>query len=130
MATETKLISGVDFIVIPTEDYERADRFYGDVLGLERSIRYGDMPAREYETGNLTIAVMQSDAFGMEFSPHTHPVEFKVEDLDAARTDLENKGVEFLQEVDSGACLQVFFKDPDGNSLALHHRYKPRAEQL
>ena len=51
---------GVDFIAVPTQDYEKADAFYGDVLGLERSKQWGQMPAREYETGSLTIAVMQS----------------------------------------------------------------------
>jgi len=129
MPTGTQLISGVDFIILPTQDYERADHFYGDVLGLERSIQYGDHPAREFETGNLTIAVMQSDAFGLEFAPHSHPVEFKVDDLAAARGELESRGVEFLQEVDSGFCTQLFFKDPDGNSLALHHRYIAREDQ-
>lgn len=126
MATETKIISGVDFITIPTQDFEAADRFYGDVLGLERSIRWGDMPAGEYEAGNLTVAVMQSDAFGLDFAPHSHPVEFRVEDMKAARASLEDEGVEFLHEVDSGVCIQAFFKDPDGNNLALHHRYAPR----
>lgn len=38
------------------------------------------------------------------------------------------RGVEFVHEVDSGFCVQVFFHDPDGNMLALHHRYEPRAE--
>ena len=60
-------VTGVDFITVPTRDFEEADRFYGDVLGLERSKQWGSMPAREYETGSLTIALMQSDAFGIEF---------------------------------------------------------------
>jgi catechol 2,3-dioxygenase-like lactoylglutathione lyase family enzyme len=36
---------------VPTRNFEKADAFYGDVLGLERSKQWGDMPAREYETG-------------------------------------------------------------------------------
>ena len=51
-------VTGVDFIAIPTQDFDRAEAFYGDVLGLERSKRWGDMPAGEFETGSLTIALM------------------------------------------------------------------------
>ena len=120
-------ISGVDFIAVPTQDYEKADAFYGDVLGLERSKRWGDMPAGEFETGSLTIALMQSDAFGMTFSPHSHPVAFQVDDVEVARKDLEDKGVEFgADTMDSGVCHMAHFRDPDGNVLMLHHRYAPK----
>ena len=120
-------VTGVDFIAIPTQDFERADAFYGDVLGLERSKQWGDMPAREFETGSLTIAVMQSDAFGIEFANHSHPVAFQVDDVEAARKELEGKGVEFAADtMDSGVCHMAHFRDPDGNVLMLHHRYAPK----
>jgi hypothetical protein len=35
---------------------------------------------------------------------------------------------EAFREFLSGVCLQTFFEDPDGNALALHHRYEPPAE--
>ena len=120
-------VTGVDFIAIPTQDFARADAFYGDVLGLERSKRWGDMPAGEFETGSLTIALMQSDAFGMEFANHSHPVAFQVDDVEAARKELEDEGIEFFGDiVDSGVCHMAYFKDPDGNALMLHHRYAPK----
>jgi len=120
-------VTGVDFIAIPTQDFDRAEAFYGDVLGLERSKQWGEMPAREFETGSLTIALMQSDAFGMTFSPHSHPVAFQVDDVEAARKDLEEKGVEFgADTMDSGVCHMAHFRDPDGNVLMLHHRYAPK----
>jgi catechol 2,3-dioxygenase-like lactoylglutathione lyase family enzyme len=119
-------VTGVDFICIPTQDFEAAERFYGDVLGLERSKRWGNMPAREFETGSLTIAVMQSDAFGIEFAHHSHPVALHVDDVEAARADLEAKGVKFAADtMDSGVCHMAHFRDPDGNVLMLHHRYAP-----
>ncbi len=119
-------ITGVDFITLPTRDFEKADEFYGEVLGLERSKQWGKMPAREFETGSLTIAVMQSDAFGVEFQPHTHPVALHVDDVAAARAELEGKGVEFIGDsLDSGVCHMAHFRDPDGNMLTLHHRYAP-----
>ena len=120
-------VTGVDFIAVPTQDYERAEAFYGDVLGLERSKRWGEMPAREFETGSLTIALMQSDAFGIPFAPHGHPVALHVDDVEAARKDLEEKGVEFgADTMDSGVCHMAHFRDPDGNVLMLHHRYAPK----
>jgi catechol 2,3-dioxygenase-like lactoylglutathione lyase family enzyme len=127
MSTQTTLITGTDFIAIGTTDFDRAVQFYGGVLGLPESKRWGNMPGVEFETGNLTIAVMQSDAFGMEFKPHSHPIEFRVDDVEAARSELESKGVEFAGDIlDSGVCHQTFFSDPDGNALALHHRYAPK----
>jgi catechol 2,3-dioxygenase-like lactoylglutathione lyase family enzyme len=121
-------VTGVDFIAVPTRDFERADEFYADVLGLRRSKRWGNMPAGEFETGTLTIALMQSDAFGLEFQPHTHPVALHVEDVHAARAELEAKGVTFPADtIDSGVCFMAHFSDPDGNSLMFHHRYAPPA---
>jgi predicted enzyme related to lactoylglutathione lyase len=128
MNATTSLVSGVDFIAVPTRDFDKAAEFYGDVLGLERSKQWGNMPAQEFETGSLTIAVMQSDAFGIEFEPHSLPIALHVEDVEAARAQLEAQGVTFLADtMDSGVCHMAHFKDPDGNTLMLHHRYAPPA---
>jgi len=128
MTTPTFRITGVDFITVPTRDFDKASEFYGTVLGLTCSTRWGNMPAAEFETGTLTIAVMQSDAFGVEFQPHTHPIALRVEDVAAARAELEVQGVAFPSEtIDSGVCHMAHFHDPDGNALMLHHRYAPRA---
>jgi catechol 2,3-dioxygenase-like lactoylglutathione lyase family enzyme len=126
MTARTPLITGTDFITVATRDFDAAARFYGDVLGLRLSKRWGEMPAGEFETGNLTIAVMQSDAFGLEFRANNHPIELRVDDFEAARAELETRGVAFKGEtLDSGVCYQAFFADPDGNALAIHHRYAP-----
>jgi predicted enzyme related to lactoylglutathione lyase len=120
-------VTGVDFICVPTQDFEKAEAFYGDVLKLERSKQWGSMPAREFETGSLTLAVMQSDAFGQEFRPHGHPIALHVDDVAAAREELESKGVNFVADtIDSGVCHMAIFSDPDGNTLMLHHRYAPK----
>ena len=85
-------VTGVDFIAVPTRDFEKASDFYGNVLGLERSIQWGDMPAAEFETGSLTIAVMQSDAFGIEFSAALTPGRLHVDDVAAARDGARGAG--------------------------------------
>ena len=120
-------ITGVDFITVPTQDFDKAEAFYGDVLGLERSKQWGNMPAREFETGTVTLAVMQADAFGLEFERHSLPIALQVDDVAAAREELEAKGVEFPADtIDSGVCHMAHFEDPDGNRLMFHHRYAPK----
>ena len=126
--TTSPLITGTDFITVPTQNFDEARKFYGETLGLTESNRWGDRPGIEFETGNLTIAVMQNDAFGMEFSANNSLIEFRVDDVEAARAELESRGVAFDGEIlDSGVCHQSFFKDPDGNGLAIHHRYAPKS---
>ena len=96
MTTATNLITGVDFVCIPTRDHDRAVEFYGGTLGLETRKRWGDMPATEFQAGNLTVAVMDPRAFGMpEPTPNSVPIAFQVEDVESTRDELKAKGVEF-----------------------------------
>jgi predicted enzyme related to lactoylglutathione lyase len=131
MTDPSSLVSGVDFITVPTRDFDKASEFYGTVLGLPLSKRWGNMPAGEFETGTLTIAVMQSDAFGIEFQRHSHPIALHVEDVEAARAGLEARGITFAADtMDSGVCHMAHFADPDGNALMFHHRYAPKDETI
>ena len=124
-------VTGVDFVMQGTQDIEAAEKFYGETLGLPFGKRWGDMPAGEFENGTVTIAIMQSDAFGIEFKPHSHPIAFQVDDVAAARAALEAQGVEFVPDnIDSGVCHMAYFSDPDGNALMLHHRYAPKEAKL
>jgi predicted enzyme related to lactoylglutathione lyase len=119
-------ITGVDFIALQVSDHERAAKFYGETLGLPFVKRWGSMPASEYQAGNLTLAVMQSDAFGLEFKPSPALLALQVDDVAQTRERLEAAGVEFRGDmIDSGVCHQAYFADPDGNVLGLHHRYAP-----
>jgi predicted enzyme related to lactoylglutathione lyase len=122
-ATPGVTVTGVDFVCLPTRDHAAAVAFYGEVLGLPRRGSWGDMPATEFQAGNLTLAVMQMDAFGQEFRATTAPLALQVPDVAAARAALEAHGVAFHAQFDSGACHQAVFSDPDGNVLILHHRY-------
>jgi catechol 2,3-dioxygenase-like lactoylglutathione lyase family enzyme len=120
------LVTGVDFVCVPTRDFETAVRFYGDTLGLPERTRWGDMPAAEFQAGNLTLAILDLTAFGQEHRPNAAPIALQVDDTHAARARLEEAGVAFSGDViDSGVCHQAFFADPDGNALILHHRYAP-----
>ena len=121
------MISGVDFVALPTRDLETAVEFYGSTLGLHRSSYRPDRHHAEFETGNLTINVMNAERMGLEHSTFRNPLALHVDDVEAARAELEERGVAFAGDTfDTGVCHMAFFSDPDGNSLMLHHRYAPR----
>jgi predicted enzyme related to lactoylglutathione lyase len=122
-------VERVDFVAVPTQDQERAVRFYGDTLGLDRNPNSSDRWV-EFETGNLTIAILPHEYTGRsEFTPSSAPIALRVNDVEEARRRLEASGVEFpLETIDSGVCHIAPFSDPDGNSLMLHRRYAPYAD--
>ena len=127
MTTPAFAVSGVDFVTVFVKDYPAAVEFYGTVLGLPHSVDYGRIPGGEFETGSLTLQVMDAQAIGREFQPSGHPIALHVEDVEAARAELESRGVVFIADtMDSGVCHMAHFRDPDGNALMLHHRYAPR----
>jgi catechol 2,3-dioxygenase-like lactoylglutathione lyase family enzyme len=122
-------VERVDYIRVPVKEIEKANRFYGEVLGLKRNPNSPADDWVEYEAGNVTLAVM---------TPHTHEYEFaplppgtialRVADVAAARTKLEAAGVQVNEVWDSGVCHGAGFSDPDGNRILLHHRYAPYAD--
>ena len=121
-------VTGIDFVTVFVRDYPAAKEFYGGLLGLESSVDYGKIPGGEFETGNLTLQVMDAEAIGRVFEPSTHPIALHVEDVEATRAELEAQGVSFVADtIDSGVCHMAIFSDPDGNALMLHHRYAPRS---
>ena len=128
--TQAPLVTGTDFVTVATTDLARARRFYTEVLGLmESSVwqRPGQEPiGAEVETGTLTLALVDSAALGIPFRPNDHPIALHVDDFEAARATLESRGVRFTGDtIDSGVCHQIYFRDPDGNTVGIHHRYAP-----
>lgn len=123
------MVTGVDFISIPTQDLEGTADFYENVLGLQRSKAWqrADEPALgvEFETGTVTLALLACKRLGIEFQRHAVPIALQVDDVAKVREELESRGVRFNGDIiDSGVCHQAFFTDPEGNALGLHHRYK------
>ena len=118
------MITRLDFVGIPTQDPERARAFYVDTLGL----RPDDHARFEVWAGDTCFGIWEPARVGMPFQPqkNAHPA-LHVDDVAAARAELEAKGVEFAgPTLDTGVCHMALFADPDGNDLMLHHRYAPR----
>src|SRR3712207_5971132 len=122
------LVTGVDFVSVPTQDLERAVAFYGETLGLRRSVYMPERNVAEFETGTVTLSVVDPERMGIgAFQANANAVALQVGDVAAARATLEARGVAFAGDIfDTGVCHMAFFADPDGNALMLHHRYAPR----
>jgi catechol 2,3-dioxygenase-like lactoylglutathione lyase family enzyme len=120
-------ISKVDVVGIPSTDPERSRAFYVDTLGLrpDENARY------EFWAGDTCFAIWQPSQFGVEYEPQANSIVLlRVDDVAAARTELETKGVQFDGETfDTGVCHMANFTDPDGNPLTLHKRYAPYGER-
>jgi hypothetical protein len=64
MTAEQPLITRTDFVFLPITSFKKAEEFYGGVLGLRCSARYRDDLGGEFETGSLTIQVVDSAKIG------------------------------------------------------------------
>ena len=115
---------GLDFVAVPSQDAERSRAFYIDTLGLRP-----DSKARfEFWIGDTCFGIWEPDKLGGTFAPQKNAhLALSVDDVAAARAELEAKGITFMGDTfDTGVCHMAFFTDPDGNDLMLHHRYAPR----
>jgi catechol 2,3-dioxygenase-like lactoylglutathione lyase family enzyme len=114
-------ISRVDVVGIPSTNTARSRSFYVDTLGL----RGDERSVNEFWIGETCFAIWEPGRFGVEFRPQPNSIALlHVDDVAAARAELEGKGVEFAGETfDTGVCHMAAFKDPDGNELTLHRRY-------
>ena len=70
-------------------------------------------------TGSLTVAVMQSYAFGQEFRPHGHPIALRVDDFAAAREEFDrllqanpNDGEALAGKAQAGLFARAATLDP------------------
>jgi predicted enzyme related to lactoylglutathione lyase len=117
------MISKVDFVAIPSTDPDRLRSFYVDTLGL----RADEHSKYEMWAGDTCFGIWEPKELGREFAPQKNaPAALHVDDVHAARAELEGKGVMFIGEtIDTGVCHMAVLTDPDGNEVLLHHRYAP-----
>jgi catechol 2,3-dioxygenase-like lactoylglutathione lyase family enzyme len=115
-------VEQVDFVSVPTRDASRAVAWYRDVLGLPMS----EFTDAEIETPNVTLSFWNPEEQGENFVANENGIALRVADVEAAVEELRGAGAEVIGIQDSGVCHMGFVKDPDGNVLILHRRYKPR----
>jgi catechol 2,3-dioxygenase-like lactoylglutathione lyase family enzyme len=119
-------VERTDFVSVPVTDLERSTAWYRDTLGLEQ-VGTGAWP--EFQLGeNVSVYLLDPTNIGQVFTgPHTAPIALRVADVEAARAELEGRGIQFVGETfDTGVCHMAHFADPDGNVWMLHRRYAAR----
>jgi catechol 2,3-dioxygenase-like lactoylglutathione lyase family enzyme len=115
-------VEQVDYVSVPTRDSARAVAWYREVFGLPVS----EFTDAEIETPNVTLSFWNPEEQEETFVPNENGIALRVADVEAAVEELRGAGAEVIGIQDSGVCHMGFVKDPDGNVLILHRRYKPR----
>jgi catechol 2,3-dioxygenase-like lactoylglutathione lyase family enzyme len=124
--TSTLLTNALVCANIPTNDIQRAQRFYEETLGLKAAI--SDERGVYYKVGNGTMLNLYE-------RPHTTADQavatFLVENIEQVMSDLRSRGVSFEEydmpdlKTENGMYSEQsgfktsWFKDPDGNLLAI-----------
>jgi catechol 2,3-dioxygenase-like lactoylglutathione lyase family enzyme len=122
-------VQRTDFIGVNVKDRDQAAKFYGGTLGLKLNpLASEGWP--EFETSNVGFVLSTPEQKGGGDYHPEYAISFRVGDVAKAMERLQERGVEFEfpEAYDSGVCHMAFFKDPDGNSLILHHRYAPYSD--
>ncbi|MET0601286.1 MAG: VOC family protein [Baekduia sp.] len=120
MFKNTKAFSG---FAVP--DVEAAQRFYGEVLGIETSVEYGILTLHLEGGARPTIVYPKPD-----HAPANYTIlNFRVDDIDAAVDGLTERGVEILRydempQDERGIMREegpyiAWFADPAGNVLSV-----------
>ena len=112
----------LELVPIPVSDVDRAKSFYADKVGfnIDHDVRATD----EMRVVQLTPPGSAcSIAIGtgiVDTSPGSVPgLHLVVPDINAARAELTDRGVDVGRVQDLGGILYVTFSDPDGNGWAL-----------
>ena len=113
-------ISGIDRVEYMALDATRAIAFYRDVLGMVPTEIDEQGRGAEFTLADGTTFGLWSDP-GAPFQP-SQGVLFAVDDLDAAVTALEARGVVILRRMETPFCTMAFIHDTEGNEITLHQR--------
>jgi len=118
------MIKKVAFIAHRVQDMERAKRFYGELLGLEKTSEYQGKWCEFDTPEGKSIAL---DTFSPEGTPPYLALE--TDDIEAEVARLRQAGVEIVMDVqDNKVCKMAIVKDSEGNGLMLHQISPERAK--
>jgi CreA protein len=110
------VIGPLDHVYYWVRDMDVAVAFYADVVGLKLARRAGNEWA-EFDAGPVRLALHGAE----DPQPGGGTAVFRVDDLDAARWQLEQRGAHFDEHVGEveGFARFATFRDPDGNAVQL-----------
>lgn len=117
---------GLDHVAIGVDDVERSQRWYADVLGLEREHEAWDVPLVMAAEGT-GVAIFPKELHPSSVPDDAEPpairvlhIAFRVDraGFDEAREALAAQGVDVTFS-DHGISHSIYFNDPDGHLLEL-----------
>ena len=94
-------------------------RFYAELLGLADADR-PDIPGiagHWFTVGDAQLHLVDSQAAGSGIDPVGDHWCVEVDDLDAARAELEAKSIPFVES--GGEVVQIWIADPNGRTVEL-----------
>ncbi len=102
------------------DDVESARRFYGEVLGLEPTVRPADAgrPGCWFRLGDVELHLSLEPA--ADNARSKRHVAFEVSDLDAMRARLAAAGATLEEARPLAGVRRFFVRDPAGNRLELY----------
>ena len=127
MSAPEPVVTGVDFVSLATRDLERAVAFYGPTLGLRRSAYMPERNYAEFETGTVTLGIVNPERVGVGSSSGAR-VTWRCRSTTSPPPGPSSRHAASRSRARSStrASAMAFFADPDGNAVMLHHRYAPR----
>lgn len=112
-------------VSLSIRDVERAERFYGETLGLPHVFTFGDLAF--FDAGGVRLYLHRKDE--AEWRPGSI-LYFLVDDIHASQNALAEHGVRFTgaphviytDDATGAEEWMTFFEDGEGNTLALMSR--------
>lgn len=130
--SEPAAISAVHQVALPSADLARSIAFYRDTLGVTLVATFDPPGLAFFQVGDVRLLIDRAGAASGGLKVGGAIVYLRVRDIDAIYAALRDRGVTFLappQRVhrDEAGMFgprgheewMAFFRDPDGNTLAL-----------
>jgi DNA-binding CsgD family transcriptional regulator/predicted enzyme related to lactoylglutathione lyase len=122
-------LGSIGQVSLSIRDVARAERFYGEILGLRHIFTFGDLAF--FDAGGVRIYLHRKDA--TDWRPGSI-LYFLVDDIHATQESLTERGVEFggaphviyTDDETGDEEWMTFFSDGEGNTLALMSRVQAR----
>jgi len=122
-------IKGLDHAAIIVKDMDRSITFYSEVLDLiilhDGRGEGGDKKSFVGTKNKSLIALTenQSKKTGENIDQSVSHIAFEVSDIEKAKTNLESKGIEFIEikKNSKGDPVAYHFLDPDGFELEIYN---------
>ena len=126
--TTTPRLGPIGQVALSIRDVARAERFYGETLGLPHVFTFGDLAF--FDAHGVRLYLHRRD--NEEWRPSSI-LYFTVDDIHSTLTELTNRGVKFtgaprVHYTDEATGVEewmTFFEDGEGNTLALMSRVQP-----